>query len=89
MEDTDKRNRRRYLYLSLIHILVELKNQAAEKSGRSGDDVLLVAVTKLHTVEAVSYTHLDVYKRQGKDIAEGKGVAGDCKSEGSRMWGTY
>ena len=24
----------------------------------------------------------------GKDIAEGKGVAGDCKSEGSRMWGT-
>ena len=25
----------------------------------------------------------------GKDIAEGKGVAGDCKSEGSRMWGTY
>ena len=25
----------------------------------------------------------------GKDIVEGKGVAGDCKSEGSRMWGTY
>ena len=25
----------------------------------------------------------------GKDIAEGKGVAGDCKSEGSWMWGTY
>lgn len=25
----------------------------------------------------------------GKDIAEGKGVAGDCKSEGSRVWGTY
>lgn len=25
----------------------------------------------------------------GKDIAEGKGVAGDCKSERSRMWGTY
>ena len=24
----------------------------------------------------------------GKDIAEDKGVAGDCKSEGSRMWGT-
>ncbi|MGI6012234.1 MAG: hypothetical protein ACOX8H_12195, partial [Ruminococcus sp.] len=23
----------------------------------------------------------------GKDIAEGKGVAGDCKSEGSWMWG--
>ena len=24
----------------------------------------------------------------GKDIAEGKGVAGNCKSEGSRMWRT-
>ena len=24
----------------------------------------------------------------GKDIAEGKGVAGDCKSEGSWMWET-
>ena len=34
-----------------IKHVVELKNQAAEKSGRSGDDVLLVAVTKLHTVE--------------------------------------
>jgi hypothetical protein len=25
----------------------------------------------------------------GKDIAEGKGVHREVKSEGSRMWGTY
>jgi pyridoxal phosphate enzyme (YggS family) len=37
-----------------IKHVVELKNQAAEKSGRSGDDVLLVAVTKLHTVEEIN-----------------------------------
>ena len=32
----------------------ERKAQAAKRSGRSGDDVLLVAVTKLHTVEEIN-----------------------------------
>ena len=32
----------------------ELKAKAAEKSGRTGDDVLLVAVTKLHDVDEIN-----------------------------------
>ncbi len=32
----------------------ELKDRAAERSGRSGDDVLLVAVTKLHSPEEIN-----------------------------------
>lgn len=39
---------------SNIEYINELKTAAAEKSGRSGDDVLLVAVTKLHTPEEMN-----------------------------------
>ena len=31
-----------------------LKGEAAKRSGRSGDDVLLVAVTKLHDVDEIN-----------------------------------
>ena len=31
-----------------------LKEEAAKRSGRSGDDVLLVAVTKLHDVDEIN-----------------------------------
>lgn len=39
---------------SNIEYINELKTKAAERSGRSGDDVLLVAVTKLHTPEEMN-----------------------------------
>ena len=39
---------------SNIEYINELKTQAAERSGRSGDDVLLVAVTKLHSPEEMN-----------------------------------
>ncbi|MGN0658345.1 MAG: YggS family pyridoxal phosphate-dependent enzyme [Emergencia sp.] len=39
---------------SNIEYINELKAKAAERSGRSGDDVLLVAVTKLHTPEEMN-----------------------------------
>lgn len=39
---------------SNIEYINELKAKAAEKSGRSGEDVLLVAVTKLHTPEEMN-----------------------------------
>lgn len=39
---------------SNIEYINELKNAAAEKSGRKGEDVLLVAVTKLHTAEEMN-----------------------------------
>lgn len=39
---------------SNIEYINELKNAAAEKSGRNGDDVLLVAVTKLHSPEEMN-----------------------------------
>ncbi|MFR8518974.1 MAG: YggS family pyridoxal phosphate-dependent enzyme, partial [Emergencia timonensis] len=39
---------------SNIEYINELKAAAAEKSGRTGDDVLLVAVTKLHTPEEMN-----------------------------------
>lgn len=37
-----------------IKHIQQLKEQAAERSGRSGDDVLLVAVTKLHSAEEIN-----------------------------------
>lgn len=37
-----------------IERIKALKDQAAERSGRSGDDVLLVAVTKLHDVDEIN-----------------------------------
>ncbi len=37
-----------------IKYIQQLKAQAAERSGRSGDDVLLVAVTKLHSAEEIN-----------------------------------
>ena len=37
-----------------IEHVIELKAKAAEKSGRTGDDVLLVAVTKLHDVDEIN-----------------------------------
>ena len=45
-------------------------------TARLGDKVQLVGddLFVTNTERPVSYTHLDVYKRQGKDIAEGKGV---------------
>lgn len=39
---------------SNIEYINELKNKAAERSGRQGDDVLLVAVTKLHPPEEIN-----------------------------------
>lgn len=39
---------------SNIEYINELKAKAAEKSGRTGDDVLLVAVTKLHSPEEMN-----------------------------------
>lgn len=39
---------------SNIEYIRELKAKAAEKSGRTGDDVLLVAVTKLHSPEEIN-----------------------------------
>ena len=41
----------------------ELKAKAAEKSGRTGDDVLLVAVTKLHDVDVVLQQYLSTYSK--------------------------
>ena len=38
---------------NIVHIN-SLKEEAAVRSGRSGEDVLLVAVTKLHTVEEIN-----------------------------------
>ena len=37
-----------------IEYIQDLKKKAAERSGRSGDDVLLVAVTKLHSTDAIN-----------------------------------
>ena len=37
-----------------IKHVTALKNAAAERSGRAGDDVLLVAVTKLHSAEEIN-----------------------------------
>ncbi len=37
-----------------IKRVIEMKEEAAKKSGRSGEDVLLVAVTKLHTAEEIN-----------------------------------
>ena len=37
-----------------IERIQTLKSQAAERSGRSGDDVLLIAVTKLHDVDEIN-----------------------------------
>ena len=39
---------------SNIEYINELKAKAAEKSGRTGDDVMLVAVTKLHSPEEMN-----------------------------------
>lgn len=39
---------------SNIEYINELKSAAAERSGRSGEDVLLVAVTKLHSPEEIN-----------------------------------
>ena len=38
---------------NIAHI-TQLKNEAAERSGRKGEDVLLVAVTKLHDVDEIN-----------------------------------
>ena len=46
-------------------------SQAAEFVERNGCDSLAVAIGNQHgvyTSEPVSYTHLDVYKRQGKKM---------------------
>ena len=37
-----------------IEYIQDLKKKAAERSGRSGDDVLLVAVTKLHSTDEIN-----------------------------------
>ena len=37
-----------------IEYIRDLKKKAAERSGRSGDDVLLVAVTKLHSTDEIN-----------------------------------
>ena len=39
---------------SNIEYITKLKNEAAVRSGRSGDDVLLVAVTKLHDTDEIN-----------------------------------
>ena len=37
-----------------IKHVIAMKDEAAKKSGRPGEDVLLVAVTKLHTAEEIN-----------------------------------
>lgn len=37
-----------------IKHICELKDKAAERSGRKGEDVLLVAVTKLHSTDEIN-----------------------------------
>ena len=37
-----------------IEYIQDLKKKAAERSGRSGDDVLLVAVTKIHSTDEIN-----------------------------------
>ena len=39
---------------SNIEYITKLKNEAAERSGRKGEDVLLVAVTKLHDTDEIN-----------------------------------
>ena len=39
---------------SNIEHITQLKNEAAKRSGRNGDDVLLVAVTKLHDCDEIN-----------------------------------
>ena len=38
-----------------IEHINQLKAEAAARSGRNGEDVLLVAVTKLHDVDEINY----------------------------------
>ena len=45
------------VYMSIeanIKHICELKDKAAERSGRKGEDVLLVAVTKLHSTDEIN-----------------------------------
>ena len=52
---------------NLNRVQENIRNACA-RAGRKEDEVTLIAVSKTKPVsmlEAVSYTHLDVYKRQG------------------------
>ncbi len=57
-----------------IEYVNDLKAKAAEKSGRSGDDVLLVAVTKLHTPaeinEAIDAGITDIGENKVQEIMD-------------------
>ena len=55
------------LKLSLIHISLDLLLHLIEKNKVDIYDIPIVEITKqyLDYVNPVSYTHLDVYKRQG------------------------
>lgn len=57
-----------------IKHIQQLKNAAAERSGRNGDDVLLVAVTKLHSTdeinEAISCGITDIGENKVQEIMD-------------------
>ena len=59
---------------SNIEYIKELKNNAAKKSGRDGEEVLLVAVTKLHGVdeinEAISCGITDIGENKVQEIMD-------------------
>ena len=59
---------------SNIEYINGLKTTAAEKSGRSGEDVLLVAVTKLHTPaeinEAIDAGITDIGENKVQEIID-------------------
>lgn len=59
---------------SNIEYIQKLKGKAAEKSGRSADDVLLVAVTKLHTAleinEAIDAGITDIGENKVQEILD-------------------
>ena len=59
---------------SNIDYVNELKAQAAEKSGRKAEDVLLVAVTKLHTPaeinEAIDAGITDIGENKVQEIMD-------------------
>ena len=62
-----------YLYLSLIHILPRIARPFSFLLPSAAPRPAPPELPKLvFRVESVSYTHLDVYKRQGSDSPDGR-----------------